>query len=159
MGAPWGGLFVPFLVPDLCASVARAAGQERRKPGDRDTSHQRFVTSEGTRVTTLAANASGFRTVSMCNNHFLPSCWGCWLQGEAVDHPTCAEGCVPPPAISYIFLCIYIANLASVCTAFAEMMLLRPPPADPFRVAPHYTGHLWPPSDPLCISLPFTPPT
>lgn len=42
-----GEASVPCLVPDTCASGARPAGQERRKPGDRDISDQRFVTCKG----------------------------------------------------------------------------------------------------------------
>lgn len=52
-------------LPDPCVSGTRPAGQETRKPEDRDTCDQRRVTRRtvGTSATTLAANALGFRTV------------------------------------------------------------------------------------------------
>lgn len=44
-GVPWGGgALFPFWLPDPSVSGVRPAGQERRKSGDRDTSHQRLVT-------------------------------------------------------------------------------------------------------------------
>lgn len=71
----------------------------------------------------------------MCNNHFLPSFRGFPACSELLDRPALCPGLCASPAVSYILLCIYIANLASICNSLAEIMLLRPPPADPFRVA------------------------
>lgn len=73
-GCAGGGPSFLSWLPDPCVSGTRPAGQETRKPEDRDTSDQRRVTRQtvGTSATTLAANALGFRTMSACNHHFPP---------------------------------------------------------------------------------------
>lgn len=63
-GVPRGGLF-PFWLPDPSVPGARPTGQERRKPGDRDTSHQTRHQVNGTSVPSSAAGAPGFRAAQV----------------------------------------------------------------------------------------------
>ena len=69
-------------------------------------------------MTTLAANALGFSTVSTRNNHFLP-----------LTHTTC-----PGPSASLLpsHTVLHIYRSSRFYIYLAEMTLLRPLPTDPF---------------------------